>query len=81
MGLTESGDYLSEHEHDQLEPFLVSDVQVARQFWFHLLVLPGDDKPLYHRRLDSALQTLIERGYSTAVVCSAGRHYRLTHLG
>jgi len=48
-------------QHD--EPTIYPDVQVARRYRYHILVLPGDDKPRWFLRLNQALATASMLGF------------------
>jgi len=52
-------DALPEHA----DPTIYPDVQVARRYRYHILVIPGDGKPRWFLRLDQAFGTVRLLGF------------------
>jgi hypothetical protein len=57
-------------------PYLIPDVQVARQYKHHLLVLPNEAEPRWTSTIAQALEIATSRGYNEVDLITEG--HRLT---
>jgi len=55
-------------EENVPRPHLFPDVSISRQYRFHLLYLPGEAEPSYHRELHTALAVLQSGNYSELTI-------------
>lgn len=68
---------LERHDHCPNCAVICPDVQVARQFRFHLVKLPHDDNPQWLRRFEDAIELLRYHNIDRVTICSGGRHMTL----
>jgi len=57
--------------------FLWPQVQISRQYSLHLLKLPGDVQPTWHKYLGEALTRADELGFNELTIVMPQAHYRL----
>lgn len=63
---------------DDAGPVMWPEVQVSRQYAFHVLKLPGQTEPTWHRWLFQALARLEHAGYDSLTIVIGDAHYRLS---
>jgi len=61
-------------------PVLFPEVQVSRQFAFHVLQLPDELQPTWHRWLEQAFDAAEEAGYDHLTMVIGDTQYQLSLL-
>jgi len=61
-------------------PVLFPETQVSRQYAFHVLQLPGQPEPTWHRYLAQAIEHADHSGYATLTLVIAETQYRLSKI-
>jgi len=65
---------------DREGPVVFPEVQVSRQYHFHVLLLPGESQPTFHRYLAQAFDLALYSGHDTLTVVIGESHYRLSKI-
>jgi len=66
--------------HDGPDPLLFPEVQVSRQFAFHVLQLPGEKEPTFHRYFHQAVAAAQYAGFDTLTVVVGETQYQLREI-
>jgi len=59
-------------------PVLFPEVQVSRQYYFHVVLLPGDPKPTFHRWFEQAIGHIEQSGFTSWTMVTSETQYHLS---
>jgi len=60
------------------QPLVFTEIQISRQYSMHVVQLPGDDKPSWHRYLDQAIARVQSADFDRLTLIVNGEQYQLS---
>lgn len=69
---------LDDFSGETADPILFPEVQVSRQFAFHVLLLPGETEPTWHRFLHQAIEQALLHDFDSLTLVIGEEQYRLS---